>query len=220
LAKRISEKEKTNMASSFTEGKTIDELIKEFKYSRLTIVRNLKKYLGEEKYRKIILRGKKSSYNDRSNELNNRLNASKDFDKETSDNLNLASNVDEFSTISQFTEIAPLNYEIENTYQKDLSSVPISEVKLPNIVYMIVDKTIELETKYLRDYPNWQFLSNEELDRKTIEIFFDMKIAKSFCNKEQKVIKVPNTNVFRIVAPLLLSKGISRIVSTDKLISL
>ena len=85
---------------------------------------------------------------------------------------------------------------------------------------MIVDKTIELETKYLRDYPDWQFLSQEELNRKTIEIYVDLKNAKRFCNKEQKVIKVPNTQVFKIVAPILISKGISRIVSSDKLIAL
>ena len=85
---------------------------------------------------------------------------------------------------------------------------------------MIVDKKIELEIKYLRDYPDWQFLSKEELDRKTIEIFFDIKLAKRFCNKDQKVIKVPNSDVFKIVAPLLLNKGISRIVTADKLISL
>ena len=123
-------------------------------------------------------------------------------------------------TNSHFTEITPLDYDIENSVQKDLSSVPISDIDFPNIVYMIVDKKIELEIKYLRDYPDWQFLSQEELDRKTIEIFFDLKIAKKFCNKDQKVIKVPNPNVFSIVAPLLLKKGISRIVTTDKLISL
>ena len=47
-----------------------------------------------------------------------------------------------------------------------------------------------------------------------------MKIAKRFCNKEQKVIKVPNTEVFKIVAPILVSRGISRIVNEDCLISL
>ena len=47
----------------------------------------------------------------------------------------------------------------------------------------------------------------------TIEIYDDLKIAKSFCNKEQKVIKVPNTEVFKIVAPILRIRGISRIVS-------
>ena len=39
-------------------------------------------------------------------------------------------------------------------------------------------------------------------------------------NKEQKVIKVPNTEVFKIVAPQLISRGISRIISDDKLIAL
>ena len=79
-------------------------------------------------------------------------------------------------------------------------------------------KKIELQTKYLKEYPGGN--SEEELNRKTIEIFFDLKIAKRSCNKEQKVIKVPNTNVFKIAAPILLQKGISRIVSSDKLISL
>ena len=85
---------------------------------------------------------------------------------------------------------------------------------------MIVDKKIELEIKYLKDYPDWQFLSQEELNRKTIEIFDDLKVAKRFCNKEQKIIKVPNTNVFKLVAPILLSKGISRIINSEKLIAL
>ena len=90
----------------------------------------------------------------------------------------------------------------------------------PRTVFMVVDKKIELEVKYLKDYPDWQFLSNEDLNRKTIEVFDDLKVAKSFCNKEQKVIKVPNTSVFKLVAPILLSKGITRIVNSDKLISL
>ena len=88
------------------------------------------------------------------------------------------------------------------------------------MVYIIVDKKIELETKYLKEYPDWQFLSQEELERNTIEIYIDLKKAKRFCNKDQKVLKVPNTEVFKIVAPILISRGISRIVSEDKLIAL
>ena len=104
--------------------------------------------------------------------------------------------------------------------QKELSSVPISDIDFPKIVYMIVDKKIELEIKFLKDYPDWEFLPAEDLNRKTIEIYFDLKVAKRACNKEQRVIKVPNTDVFRITAPILLSRGISRIVSDDKLIAL
>ena len=129
---------------------------------------------------------------------------------------------DEANSVSDsgFVELTPLIYDIDNEPQKDLSSVQISEVNLPNLVYMIVDNKIELQTKYLKDYPDWQFLSKDELNRKTIEIYFELKIAKRFCNKEQKVIKVPNTDVFKIVAPILLSRGISRIVCSDQLIAL
>ena len=85
---------------------------------------------------------------------------------------------------------------------------------------MIVDKNIELETKYLKDYPDWQFLSKDELSRKTIEIHLELKNARRLCNKEQKVLKIPNSDVFRIAAPILLSRGISRIVTTNQLIAL
>ena len=85
---------------------------------------------------------------------------------------------------------------------------------------MIVDKKIELEIKLLKDFPEWEFLPNRDLNRKTIEIFFDLNIAKRSCNKDQKVLKVPNTDVFRIAAPILIEKGISRIVCAENLIAL
>ena len=133
-------------------------------------------------------------------------------------NLNL--DVIKDSEFSSFTEVIPLNEEIENLPRKDFSSVSISEISFPNVVYMVVDKRIELEIKKLKDYPDWHFLSENELERKTIEIYIDLKVAKRSCNKEQKVIKVPNTKVFEIAAPILISRGISRIISDDKLIAL
>ena len=54
-----------------------------------------------------------------------------------------------------------MDFEIENLPQKDLSSVPISDVEFPKIVYMIVDKKIELEIKLLKDFPEWEFLSSK-----------------------------------------------------------
>ena len=208
------------MVAGFTEGKDLDELINEFNCSKITIVRILKKYLGAEQYKVIISKIKRIKDKAKNNSLQNTLSSSNDFEYKNSDNLAPINNSNESSPFSKFTEITPLNFDIENSVQKDLSSVPISDVDLPNIVYMIVDKKIELEIKYLRDYPDWQFLSQEDLDRKTIEIFFDIKIAKRNCSKEQKVIKVPNPNVFKIAATSLLNKGISRIVSEDKLIAL
>ncbi len=222
MAKRLSEKEKIKLVECFENGKTIRELIEQFSCTKLTIVKHLKKNLGEEKYKEIITIGKemKKSFTDEVEKVSSDFN---NEEIESNDNQEFpyaSENSEEKFPSSPFFEIPPLNCEIENALQKDLSSVPITEVDFPTVVYMIVDKKIELEIKYLKEYPQWQFLSQEELSRKTIEIYLDMKIAKRFCNKEQKVIKVPNTDVFKIAAPFLLKKGISRIVSAEKLISL
>ena len=201
MAKRLSEKQKKIIVKCFIEDRAVDALAEEYDCTKSTIIRNLKKILGDEKYKEVIDKSKKINHTINSEKINHSLE-------------------EDFSSISPFTEIAPLNFEIESSVQKDLSSVPIHEVDLPSIVYMIVDKEIELEVKYLKEYPDWQFLAKDELSRKTIAIYSNLKVAKRFCKKEQKVIKVPNSNVFRIVSPLLQSRGITRIVSEDKLIAL
>ena len=210
---------------SFKEGNNVDFLSKDFNCNKLTIIRNLKKSLGENDYKKFL--SKNTSLEVNSNKVEDdskndvRLESQTNIVNEDSEN-DIKDNFIEtdFNHATAFLEIAPLDYEIDNLPQKDLSSIPISEIDLPKIVYLIVDKNIELETKSLKDYPKWDFLSKNELERKTIEIHNDLKIAKSSCNQNQKVIKVPNSNVFKIVAPILLSRGISRIVSSDNLIAL
>jgi len=217
LVKRLSEKQKEKITNLFTLGSTVEELSIEFDCTKLTISRNLKKNLGEKKFKEISnqFKLKNKNFENKNNQItitnNENINKQKSFNENTEE---------EFLSLNEFIEITPLDYEIENVPQRDLSSVPISEIKFPPTVYMVVDKKIELVVKYLKDYPIWHFLSEEELNRKIIEIFEDQKIAKRFCNKEQKVIKVPNTEVFKIVAPILRFRGISRIVSAEKLISL
>ena len=226
MAKRLTEKQKKTLTSRFKDGVAIDYLSKEFKCTNLTIIRNLKKELGEKTYKELAQKIK-NSLKKNINENANIYNSDTDLKLENSNtnlkekkNLIKIDNESNPPCVSEFIEIAPLNFEIENNSRKELSSVPIGEIEFPKIVYMIVSKNIELEIKFLRDYPEWDFLPNEDLKRKTIEIFFDLKTAKSFCNKEQKVIKVPNTDVFKIVSPILISRGISRIISAEKLIAI
>jgi len=109
---------------------------------------------------------------------------------------------------------------MDDSSRKELSSVPISDIDFPKVVFMIVNKKIELEIRYLKDYHQWSFLSEKDLNRKVIEIFFDLKNAKRKCVQDHKVIKVPNPRVFKIVAPILISRGITRIISENQLISL
>ncbi len=219
MAKRLTEKQKEEITKLFTAGINIDDLSEKFYCTELTISRNLKKILGLAKYKEFNIKNKsQTKLNDKKNEKINLF--TKNRNEIISKTKNNDHKVENFREQSEFMEIAPLNCDVENILQKDFSSIPISDIELPKTVFMIVDKKVELEIKYLKDYPKWHFLSQDELKRKTIEIYHELKIAKVFCGKEQKVIKVPNTNVFKIVAPLLLSRGISRIVSSDNLIAL
>ena len=213
MARRLTESEKQQIVSDFTNGKSIDDLSLIFKFSKLTITRNLKKKLGEKKFKEFFEKNKLLTLN--TNEDISSLDTNQSYFKNDKEVFE-----EQYFNDSAFTEVTPLNFEFDSSNQKDLSSIPIAEVEFPKTVFMIVNNKIELEIKYLKDYPEWQFLSQQELDKKTIEIHFDIKSAKRFCNKEQKVLKVPNTEVFKIVAPLLRSRGISRIVSPEKLIAL
>ena len=221
MAKRLTEEQKNELTSIFKQGINVEELSQRFNCTKLTIVRNLKKNLGEHKYEEIINNNKKLI--SETSQLENSRNTISDNDISpvsipTISDFN--NNETDFNATESFFEITPLDYEIENSPRKDLSSVPISEVQLPKIVYMVVDKKIELEIKSLKDFPEWEFLPSIDLKRKVIEIYFDLNIAKRSCKKDQKVIKVPNTEVFKIVAPILTSRGISRIVSAEQLIAL
>ena len=215
MAKRISENEKKGIIDDFIQNKTLDEISEKFNFTKVTITRHLKKSLGQEKYSNLIkLNKNEKKYYDLQY---------LDEEKTASNNLEILSE----ETLSHesfpenaFLEIAPLNLEIDNKPQKDLSSISIEEVELPKVVYMVVDKQVELETKLLKEYVEWNFLSEEDLSRNTIEIFNDIKSAKRSSKKDQKVIKVPNSNVFKITASILKSRGISRIVSSELLIAL
>ena len=222
MKKKVSEIQKKQIKELFLKGESIQELSNIFQFSIQTITRQLKIIMGENTFKEFK---KNLSNKKQNNKLSNKLIENNLFIEENinfkeakqDDNyINLNDSVEQ----QNFFEILPVLEDINLDKQKDLSSEHISEVDLPQTVYMIVDKKIELEIKLLKDYPDWEFLPKDDLNRKTIEIYFDIKIAKRLCNKEQRVIKIPNTDVFRITAPILLSRGISRIVSVDKLIAL
>ena len=212
MAKKLSELQKKEIKELFSKGNSIIELANLFKFSTQTITRQLKIMFDQNEFK--ILKKKILS------QTKNKKLSDKNFDDKENIENDISLNLNNSPQEQTFFEVLPVLDDINLDQQKDLTSIPISDFNFPKMAYMIVDKKIELEIKLLKDYPDWDFLSDDDLNRKTIEIFFDLKIAKRQCNKEQKVIKVPNTEVFKIVAPILLSRGISRIISTDGLIAL
>ena len=227
MTKRLTEKQKEEIVKNFEYGVAIDVLSQKYNCTKSTIIRNLKKNLGELKYKELFKKSK--TFVEKSKTNRNQTNDFKKSDFDGDDLRNDSNNPDvlneditasNFAPIDSFFEIAPLDYEIDSSSRKELSSVSISDIDFPKIAYMVVDKKIELEIKLLKDFPEWEFLPHDDLNRKTIEIFFDLSLAKRSCSKEQKVLKVPNTDVFKIAAPILLERGISRIICAENLIAL
>ncbi len=216
MIKKVSASQKEEISSLFVNGVNITEISQKFGFSSSTITRQLQKYFGKERFLEI----KNSKKNSQNNTNIHKLKTEITLDNNNPISIEETSLENNLSEVSSFFEIPPLAQDIEFDLQKEISSIHISEVSLPQMVYMIVSKNIELESRNLYEFPEWSFLPQEDLNRKVIKIYAELKNAKRECKKDQKVIKVPNSNVFGIASSFLLAKGISRIVSETQLISL
>ena len=70
---------------------------------------------------------------------------------------------------------------------------------------MIVDKKVELDLQPISDLPEWSFLPENELKRNAILLFANQRSAKRNCSRNQRVIKIPNTSIFKISKSYLIS---------------
>ena len=167
MPKKISDSDQKKFVEEFKRGSTIKEIAKKYSLSNFTITKYIKRLLGESLYIDIMKDPKSSD----GSHLSKDKDKKKSYITDPRDNSIISPNYENPKNVKtkknpedegSFVEIAPLNYEFNYENQKELSSIPISEANFPDVVYMIVDKKIELEIKYLRDYPDWQFLSKDD----------------------------------------------------------
>ena len=97
---------------------------------------------------------------------------------------------------------------------------PLADAPLPASVYMLVDKTVELQAKPLKDFPELGQLPAGEEERQALMVFANPRQAKRHCGRTQRVIKVPDTRILERTAPYLIAHGISRVVMEGSLYSL
>ncbi len=120
-----------------------------------------------------------------------------------------------------FEEIAPLVSGFDFDLKKQKLDFEILDYEcLPESVYMIVDKKVELELQLISDLPEWSFLPDNELQRKAILLFANQRSAKRMCSRNQRVIKIPNTSIFKLSQSYLIAKGITRLILEDSIIGL
>lgn len=101
-----------------------------------------------------------------------------------------------------------------------LACRPFSAAGLPASLYMLVDKTVELQARPLREFTELGQLPEEEEERQALMLFTNPRQAKRLCGRSQRVIKMPDPGVLERTAPYLLAQGISRLVLEGALYSL
>ena len=60
MTKRLTDRQRKELVQNFESGKSIDALSKAFDCTKLTVSRNLKKNLGDLKYKELIQKNKSS----------------------------------------------------------------------------------------------------------------------------------------------------------------
>ncbi len=120
---------------------------------------------------------------------------------------------------NEFELIAPLSSSFDFE-KKELDFEIYNQESLPESVYMLVDKKVELEVKAISDLPEWSFLPENELTRNALILFSNQRAAKRSCSKNQRVIKIPDTNVFEVSKSYLILKGITRLIIDELIIAL
>ncbi len=149
-----------------------------------------------------------------------KLNDGDNFSPTIEDNAEYEVDKKNESIENIFHEVVPLANDFNPEEQKDILCQPLSPDVLPNCVYMLVDKTVELDIKYLKDLSELGELDPKDKNRQALYLFSNQRSAKRVCGRTQRVIKVPDSSVFEVSKHFLLAKGITRLVIEGSLISL
>ena len=93
-----------------------------------------------------------------------------------------------------------------------IQPLPLAAAALPTSLYLLVDKTVELEARPLREFSELGPLPQEEQDRQALMLYVNPRQAKRQCGRSQRVIKLPDSTVLQRTAPYLVAQGITRLV--------
>ena len=228
ILRRLTKIQKDEIVEAYRGGENTNTLAEKYSCSANTINRTVKTILSHSEYK--LLKEKRLKVSNKKLEpVNNVSSAFKEEDFENLNSFNSSHaevyeeekpkrNEDDFYN-TDFEEIVPLisSFDFE---KKELGFEICNQEILPDSVYMIVDKKVELEVKPISDFPEWSFLPENELKRNAILLFSNQRSAKRSCSRNQRVIKIPNTRVFEVSKSYLFSKGITRLILEDSIIAL
>ena len=120
----------------------------------------------------------------------------------------------------EFHEVAVLPVDLPQVNTQEVPCQPFEAGVLPDSVYMLVDKTVELDPRPLSEFPELGVADPDEQALQALCLFTSPRTAKRQCGRSQRVIKVPDTQVFAITTRHLVARGITRLLVEGALYAL
>jgi len=104
--------------------------------------------------------------------------------------------------------------------QEPVQALPLLAASLPESLYMLVGKTVELQARPLSEFGELGVIPADEEQRQALQLFANPRQAKRQCGRSQRVIKMPDPAVLVRQASYLQVKGITRLVVEGTLYAL
>ena len=219
MAVRLKESQKRDLVEGFRSGTPTADLAQSYGCSQNTVIRIVKAFVSKEEYNSLKLARSRSPFilESKSEETNTAFSGDSFSDPSKSMALGHSEIQEEEVLVSQeenlvedqveiFHEIIPLSSSLQIDDNKEVICKPFSPEILPSCVYLLVDRTVEITPQKLSEFPELGTLSELDQERQVICLFEKQRDAKRNCRGNQRVIKIPNTNIFNMSIPFLLNR--------------
>lgn len=124
---------------------------------------------------------------------------------------------DEDDELDEDEELEAKSYAQDVVSQINLEILPLASASLPRTCYLVIDRSSELIVKPLQEFSSLGSIPDGEMQRKTLPVFDNHRIAKKFSHRREKVIKVPDGKMLQKTSMYLYNKGITRLLIKGKL---
>ena len=92
--------------------------------------------------------------------------------------------------------------------------------RLPSPLYLLVDRSVELQPQTLGSLHHLGPLHTDEQQRQGLVLFSNVRQARRQCRRNQRIVKLADPKLLGKTAPHLLAQGISRLVIEGALYAL
>ena len=119
-----------------------------------------------------------------------------DLEEDSSEDDPLEADMGHLPETEVFRELVPLVADsVAFNDRPTVQCQPLLPGLLPSSVYMLVDKTVELDARPLKEFSELGLLADDDQDRRALCLFANPRSAKRQCGRSLRVIKVPDTSV-------------------------